>query len=122
MEESRTQLILVTEPIFASSLDLLSRFEGLPGRRDPVRLSELDCKAGLLQARLSSILRLSKELVPVELHHCPGCLESPAMFFLQSIVKARVSIVAPPGWVVVGGSPGVEKGLMRERLGFWPAW
>ena len=50
MEESRTQLIMVTEPVFASSLDLLTRFEGLPGRREPIRLSELDCKAGLLQA------------------------------------------------------------------------
>ena len=50
MEETRTQLIMVTEPVFASSLDLLNRFEGLPGVREPVRLSELDCKAGLLQA------------------------------------------------------------------------
>ena len=41
---------MVTEPVFASSLDLLTRFEGLPGKREPVRLSELDCKAGLLQA------------------------------------------------------------------------
>ena len=49
MEETRTQLIMVTEAIFASSLDLLTKFEGLPGQRQPVRLSELDCKAGLLQ-------------------------------------------------------------------------
>ena len=49
MEETRTQLIMVTEAIFASSQDLLSRFEGLPGSRKPVKLSELEVKAGLLQ-------------------------------------------------------------------------
>jgi SCY1-like protein 2 len=52
MEETRTQLIMVTEAIFASSLDLLNKFEGLPGQRQAVRLSELDCKAGLLQVHL----------------------------------------------------------------------
>lgn len=54
MEETRTQLIMVTEPIFASSFDLLTRFEALPGKRQPIRLSELDCKAGLLQVQLQA--------------------------------------------------------------------
>ena len=53
MEETRTQLIMVTEAIFASSQDLLSRFEGLPGSRKPVKLSELEVKAGLLQVCLN---------------------------------------------------------------------
>lgn len=53
LEETRTQLLLVTEPIFASAADLLARFATLPpaaadARRD-VRLSELEIKAGLLQ-------------------------------------------------------------------------
>lgn len=49
MEESRTQLIMVTEAIFASTMDLLTKFENVPGHRQQVRLSELDVKAGLLQ-------------------------------------------------------------------------
>ncbi len=53
LEETRTQLLLVTEPIFASAADLLSRFETLPpataeSRRN-TKLSELEIKAGLLQ-------------------------------------------------------------------------
>ncbi len=53
LEETRTQLLLVTEPIFASAADLLARFATLPpaaadARRD-TRLSELEIKAGLLQ-------------------------------------------------------------------------
>ena len=49
MEESRTQVIMVTEAIFASSLDLLTKFSNVPGHRHQVKLSELDVKAGLLQ-------------------------------------------------------------------------
>jgi SCY1-like protein 2 len=58
LEETRTQLLLVTEPIFASAADLLARFETLPpaaaeARRD-TKLSELEIKAGLLQVVSSS--------------------------------------------------------------------
>ena len=51
MEETRTQLILVTEAIFASAANMLSRFEGLAiaEARKGLRLSELEVKAGLLQ-------------------------------------------------------------------------
>ncbi len=65
LEETRTQLVLVTEPIFASAADLLARFATLPpavadARRD-TRLSELEIKAGLLQVRhLRSNLLLQK--------------------------------------------------------------
>lgn len=53
MEETRSQLVMVTEPVFASAENLLRRFEGLPrglmqARKD-VKLSELEVKAGLLQ-------------------------------------------------------------------------
>lgn len=54
MEESRTQVIMVTEAIFASSLDLLTKFSNVPGHRHQVKLSELDVKAGLLQVRRST--------------------------------------------------------------------
>ena len=55
MEETRNQLVMVTEPVFASAENLLRRFEGLPpgvvkSRRD-VQLSELEVKAGLLQVQ-----------------------------------------------------------------------
>ncbi len=53
MEETRTQLLLVTEVIFASAADLLARFATLPpaaaDARKDIRLSELEIKAGLLQ-------------------------------------------------------------------------
>ncbi|KAK9916801.1 hypothetical protein WJX75_007226 [Coccomyxa subellipsoidea] len=53
LEETRTQLLLVTEPIFASAADLLARFATLPpaaaDARKDTRLSELEIKAGLLQ-------------------------------------------------------------------------
>ena len=49
MEESRTQIIMVTEAIFASTQDLLNKFSNVPGQRGQVKLSELDVKAGLLQ-------------------------------------------------------------------------
>jgi len=53
LEETRTQLILVTEPIFASAADLLARFQTLPPAaaqaRENTKLSELEIKAGLLQ-------------------------------------------------------------------------
>ena len=53
LEETRTQLILVTEPIFASAADLLARFQTLPTAaaqaRENTKLSELEIKAGLLQ-------------------------------------------------------------------------
>lgn len=53
MEETRTQLVMVTEAVYASAENLLRRFEGLPravteARKD-ARLSELEVKAGLLQ-------------------------------------------------------------------------
>jgi hypothetical protein len=55
LEETRTQLLLVTEPIFASAADLLAKFQTLPpaaaAARGATRLSELEIKAGLLQAR-----------------------------------------------------------------------
>ncbi len=53
LEETRTQLVLVTEPIFASAADLLARFQTLPPAaaqaRENTKLSELEIKAGLLQ-------------------------------------------------------------------------
>ena len=53
LEETRTQLLLVTEPIWASAADLLARFQTLPAAaaqaRAATRLSELETKAGLLQ-------------------------------------------------------------------------
>ena len=53
LEETRTQLLLVTEPIFASAADLLARFQTLPPAaaqaRESTKLSELEIKAGLLQ-------------------------------------------------------------------------
>lgn len=56
LEETRTQLVLVTEPIFASLADVLE--SGTPSSTLPpelreerarLRLSELECKHGLLQ-------------------------------------------------------------------------
>lgn len=56
LEETRTQLLLVTEPIFASAADLLARFATLPpaaaDARKDTRLSELEIKAGLLQVTI----------------------------------------------------------------------
>ncbi|CAL5225210.1 g7994 [Coccomyxa viridis] len=53
LEETRSQLLLVTEPIFASAADLLARFQTLPPAaaqaRENTKLSELEIKAGLLQ-------------------------------------------------------------------------
>ena len=53
LEETRTQLLLVSEPIFASAADLLARFQTLPPAaaqaRENTKLSELEIKAGLLQ-------------------------------------------------------------------------
>ena len=53
LEETRSQLLLVTEPIFASAADLLAKFGTLPpaaaAAREGTRLSELEIKAGLLQ-------------------------------------------------------------------------
>ena len=53
LEETRTQLLLVSEPIFASAADLLARFQTLPPAaaqaRENTKLSELETKAGLLQ-------------------------------------------------------------------------
>lgn len=61
LEETRTQLLLVTEPIFASAADLLSRFETLPPAaaeaRRSTKLSELEIKAGLLQVCKAAGLR-----------------------------------------------------------------
>ena len=55
LEETRTQLLLVTEPIFASAADLLARFQTLPPAaaqaRESTKLSELEIKAGLLQVQ-----------------------------------------------------------------------
>ena len=56
LEETRSQLLLVTEPIFASAADLLARFQTLPPAaaqaRENTKLSELEIKAGLLQVTL----------------------------------------------------------------------
>lgn len=53
MEETRTQLVMVTEAVFASAENMLRCFEGLPQElaraRADVKLSELEIKAGLLQ-------------------------------------------------------------------------
>ena len=53
MEETRSQLVMVTEAVFASAENLLWKFEGLPRAlvqaRADVKLSELEVKAGLLQ-------------------------------------------------------------------------
>ena len=55
LEETRTQLLLVTEPVWASAADLLARWQTLPPAaaqaRAAIRLSELETKAGLLQVR-----------------------------------------------------------------------
>ena len=57
LEETRSQLLLVTEPIFASAADLLAKFGTLPpaaaAAREGTRLSELEIKAGLLQVHFS---------------------------------------------------------------------
>lgn len=56
MEETRNQMVMVTEPVFASLRDILNHFKGLPPalseERADVRLSNLELKAGLLQVRI----------------------------------------------------------------------
>lgn len=69
MEETRTQLVMVTEAIFASTLDLLNRFEGVPSQRQAVRLSELDVKAGLLQVGQSHFCQPLSFLCNLGLSH-----------------------------------------------------
>lgn len=88
MEETRTQLVMVTEAIFASALDLLNRFEAVPSQRKAARLSELDVKAGLLQ-----VIFAAQDCSRM-LHVCSWCfLLRDACLVVKS--KARVILLEP---------------------------
>jgi hypothetical protein len=60
MEETRNQLVMVTEPVFGSVRDILNHFKNLPpalaDERKDLRLSRLELKSGLLQVRRSQAL------------------------------------------------------------------
>ena len=53
MEETRSQIVFVTEPVYASIADYLGRFASLPTAvalsREGIRLSQLEISVGLLQ-------------------------------------------------------------------------
>eukprot|EP00884_Botryococcus_braunii_P015523 jgi/Botrbrau1/2654/Bobra.0203s0005.1 len=119
MEETRNQLVMVTEPVFGSVRDILNHFKNLPpalaDERKDLRLSRLELKSGLLQvADALHNLHMGASMV-----HRGLCPESVVITSSGQWKLVGLGLAAP---IQLSATPGGASPIFLPSIeGSWPA-